>query len=54
MLPWISGGLAQFRDALVELGIFNDVTTFTISDFGRTLTSNGKGSDHGWATGSTT
>jgi uncharacterized protein (DUF1501 family) len=24
------------------------VTTFTISDFGRTLTSNGKGSDHGW------
>lgn len=48
MLPWISGGLAQFRDALVELGIFNDVTTFTISDFGRTLTSNGKGSDHGW------
>ncbi len=24
------------------------MTTFTISDFGRTLTSNGKGSDHGW------
>ena len=48
MLPWISQGLMQFRNALVELGVFNDVTTFTTSDFGRTLTSNGKGSDHGW------
>ncbi len=48
MLPGISQGLAEFRDALVELGVFNDVTTFTTSDFGRTLTSNGKGSDHGW------
>jgi uncharacterized protein (DUF1501 family) len=28
--------------------MFDRVTTFTTSDFGRTLTSNGKGSDHGW------
>lgn len=48
MLPAISKGLQEFRDALVELGVFNEVTTFTTSDFGRTLTSNGKGSDHGW------
>ncbi len=48
MLPGISQGLREFRDALVELNVFNDVTTFTTSDFGRTLTSNGKGSDHGW------
>ena len=48
MLPGISAGLVEFRDALNELGVFDDVTTFTISDFGRTLTSNGKGSDHGW------
>ena len=48
MLPMISKGLAEFRDALVELGVFDDVTTFTTSDFGRTLTSNGRGSDHGW------
>jgi len=48
MLPMISGGLQEFRDALFELGVFNDVTTFTVSDFGRTLTSNGRGSDHGW------
>lgn len=48
MLPMISAGLSEFRDALVELQVFNEVTTFTTSDFGRTLTSNGKGSDHGW------
>lgn len=48
MLPMVSAGLASFRDALVELGVFDEVTTFTTSDFGRTLTSNGKGSDHGW------
>ena len=48
MLPQISRGLREFRDALNELSVFEDVVTFTISDFGRTLTSNGKGSDHGW------
>lgn len=48
MLPMISDGLGEFRNALVELGVFDRVTTFTTSDFGRTLTSNGKGSDHGW------
>ncbi|MGB5346971.1 MAG: DUF1501 domain-containing protein, partial [Woeseia sp.] len=48
MLPAISKGLQEFRDALTELGVFDEVTTFTTSDFGRTLTSNGKGSDHGW------
>ena len=26
----------------------NNVTTFTASDFGRTFTSNGDGTDHGW------
>ena len=40
--------MVEFRDALTELGVFDAVTTFTTSDFGRTLTSNGKGSDHGW------
>ena len=48
MLPQVSKSLREFRDALVELAVFDDVTTFTTSDFGRTLTSNGKGSDHGW------
>ena len=48
MLPGISQGLSEFHSALTELGVLDNVTTFTISDFGRTLTSNGRGSDHGW------
>ncbi|MEQ9463451.1 MAG: DUF1501 domain-containing protein [Haliea sp.] len=48
MLPMIDAGLLAFRDALTELDALSLVTTFTSSDFGRTLTSNGKGSDHGW------
>jgi uncharacterized protein (DUF1501 family) len=35
-------------DATVELGVANSVTTFTASDFGRTLSINGSGTDHGW------
>ena len=31
-----------------ELGLADQVTTFTASDFGRTYTGNGDGSDHGW------
>ncbi len=48
MLPTVSQALLSFRDALQELNVADQVTTFTTSDFGRTLTSNGKGSDHGW------
>lgn len=48
MLPVVSRGLSEFHSAMSELGVSDRVTTFTISDFGRTLTSNGKGSDHGW------
>ena len=48
MLPLLSRALREFYDATDELGVADQVTTFTISDFGRTLTSNGRGSDHGW------
>lgn len=48
MLSVISKGLREFYDVLVELGVQNKVTTFTASDFGRTLSSNGRGSDHAW------
>jgi uncharacterized protein (DUF1501 family) len=48
LLGQVDAGLKAFYDATVELGVQNNVTTFTASDFGRTLTSNGKGSDHGW------
>lgn len=44
----IGGALKAFYDATVELGVAADVTTFTASDFGRTLTVNGDGTDHGW------
>ena len=40
--------LDAFYRATVELGVADKVTTFTASDFGRTLASNGDGTDHGW------
>lgn len=45
----LSETLATFHAALDELGVGNNVTSFTLSDFGRTLTSNGDGTDHAWA-----
>ncbi len=48
MLATISKGLDTFWSALGEFGLQNNVTLFTASDFGRTLTSNGNGSDHAW------
>jgi uncharacterized protein (DUF1501 family) len=44
----LAGALAYFDSALGQIGAAQQVTTFTASDFGRTLTSNGDGSDHGW------
>lgn len=44
----LSDAMAAFYAATVELGVANSVTTFTASDFGRGLQSNGRGSDHGW------
>ncbi len=48
MLPVVNNALHEFNQALIELGVNDDVVTFTISDFARTLTSNGNGSDHAW------
>lgn len=48
MLPVISKAMSEFDSALTELGVNDKVTTFTASDFARTLTSNGKGTDHAW------
>ena len=44
----ISDAITAFHEATVELGVADSVTTFTQSDFGRTLTSNGDGTDHAW------
>ena len=44
----LANAMKAFYDTTVALGIADKVTTFTGSDFGRTLTSNDDGSDHGW------
>ncbi|MEO0997222.1 MAG: DUF1501 domain-containing protein, partial [Pseudomonadota bacterium] len=48
LLSGISDAMAAFYAATVELGVADRVTSFTQSDFGRTLTSNGDGTDHAW------
>jgi uncharacterized protein (DUF1501 family) len=45
---YLSQSVGTFYDTLQNLGIADKVTTFTMSEFGRTLTQNGSGSDHGW------
>ena len=50
LLGQVDAAMAAFYQATVELGVANNVTTFTASDFGRTLASNGDGSDHGGGT----
>lgn len=49
LLAQLAQGLAEFDSALTQLNIQDQVTSFTMSDFGRTLSSNGDGTDHGWA-----
>ena len=47
-MPILSKNLKWFWDVLGTLGMQNKVTIFTASDFGRSIGSNGSGSDHGW------
>lgn len=48
LLQKVSAAMKEFDDAMISMGKDSQVTTFTASDFGRTLASNGDGSDHGW------
>ncbi|HUP92311.1 MAG TPA: DUF1501 domain-containing protein [Solimonas sp.] len=48
-LTELSQAMSAFYQATVEMGIAESVTSFTASDFGRSLTVNGKGTDHGWS-----
>jgi uncharacterized protein (DUF1501 family) len=48
LLAELSAAMKAFYDATVELGVANQVTTFTASDFGRTYVPNASGTDHGW------
>jgi uncharacterized protein (DUF1501 family) len=44
----LANAMKAFSDTTKALGVADKVTTFTASDFGRTLQSNDDGSDHGW------
>lgn len=48
LLRELSLGLGKFQQAMATLGTEDQVTLFTQSDFGRTLSPNGDGTDHGW------
>ncbi len=48
LMAEIDAAIGSFWGVMQELGLINDVTLFTMSEFGRTLTSNGNGTDHGW------
>ena len=48
LMASVGSAMAAFYQATVDLGVANQVTSFTASDFGRTLVSNNGGSDHGW------
>jgi uncharacterized protein (DUF1501 family) len=48
MVSYLDTALHAFQQALEMLGLQDDVVTFTCSDFGRTLRSNGRGTDHAW------
>jgi Uncharacterized protein conserved in bacteria len=48
LLAELSQSMFAFQRAMEQLGLSSNVTTFTASDFGRTLLSNDSGSDHGW------
>lgn len=47
-LAELTQALASFHGAMDEFGLGANVTSFTMSEFGRTLTSNGDGTDHAW------
>jgi uncharacterized protein (DUF1501 family) len=48
MLNTLNTSLTAFQGALEQLGLQDSVITFSASDFGRTLRSNGRGTDHAW------
>jgi uncharacterized protein (DUF1501 family) len=48
LLTSVATAMAAFYSATVDLGVASQVTAFTASDFGRTLSGNNDGSDHGW------
>lgn len=47
-LTILNDAVTYFQGVMEELNVSENVTSFTISDFARTLTSNGNGTDHAW------
>ncbi|WP_290663494.1 DUF1501 domain-containing protein [Aquabacterium sp.] len=48
LMAKLNHAMQYFDTTLSAMGVAQQVTTFTASDFGRSFTSNGDGSDHGW------
>jgi uncharacterized protein (DUF1501 family) len=48
LLREVSQALLAFYQSTIDLGVSDKVTSFTLSDFGRTLQASGSGCDHGW------
>ena len=48
LMARVAQSIDYFMSTLNAMGLLDNVTLFTASDFGRTLASNGSGSDHGW------
>ena len=48
LLSQLGGAFEYFDQLMITAGLSSNVTMFTVSDFGRTLTANSDGTDHGW------
>lgn len=48
LMTQLDGALAAFHAATVEMNLADSITSFTASEFGRTTSINGDGTDHGW------
>ncbi|MBK8478618.1 MAG: DUF1501 domain-containing protein [Opitutaceae bacterium] len=48
MIPIVSQAVNAFSNAMAAMGLADSVTLFSASEFGRSLTSNARGSDHAW------
>jgi uncharacterized protein (DUF1501 family) len=48
LMTQLNEAVSSYQQTIDGLNLAGSVTSFTASDFGRTLTSNGNGTDHGW------
>ena len=48
LLPNVNAALKTFKQEMQAQGNWDNVVVVTLSDFARTLTSNGRGTDHAW------